>query len=81
MDASGFFTNLSPFLIPITGLLMPVFIVAIVFWHKSREKELQAHMELRQREMEHQQKMKQLELEIEKTKAAQSREPAGKIGS
>ena len=81
MDGSEFLNHLWSFMIPLAGIFMPVFIVAIIFWHKSREKELQAHMELRQREMEHAQKMKQLELEIEKAKAAQSREPAGKIGS
>ncbi len=69
------------FLVPITGILMPVLIVAIVFWHKGRQKELQAHMDLRMREMEHAQKMKQLELEIEKAKAAQAHELAGKMGS
>ncbi len=64
-----------PFLIPIvgtiSGVLMIVAIVAIVFWHKSREKELQVHQEMRIREMEHQRKMKELELEIEKAKANQ----------
>jgi hypothetical protein len=81
VDASGFFSDLSPLLIPLAGILMPVLIVGIVFWYKGREKELQAHMDLRLREMEHQQKMKQLELEIEKAKAARSDEPAGKIGA
>ena len=64
-----------PFLIPIvgtiSGVLMIVAIVAIVFWHKSRERELQVHQEMRIREMEHQRKMKELELEIEKAKASQ----------
>jgi hypothetical protein len=68
--------NLSPFLIPIAGIFMPVFIVGIVFWYKAREKELEAHKEMRMREMEHAIKMKQMELEIEKTRAA-SRESAG----
>jgi hypothetical protein len=64
-----------PFLIPIvgtiSGVLMIVAIVAIVFWHKSRDRELQVHQEMRIREMEHQRKMKELELEIEKAKASQ----------
>jgi hypothetical protein len=55
-------------LIPIAGILMVLGIVAIVFWFRTREKELQYHQDLRLREMEHLQKMKQLELEIEKTK-------------
>jgi hypothetical protein len=47
---------------------MPLGIVGIVFWYKSREKELQFHQDLRIREMEHQRKMKELELEMEKEK-------------
>ena len=77
----AFLNDMSPIMIPIAGILMPVLIVGIVFWHKGREKELQAHMDLRMREMEHQQKMKQMELEIEKAKAAQAREPADKTGA
>ena len=65
----------APFLIPIvgtiSGVLMIVAIVAIVYWHKSREKELQVHQEMRIREMEHQRRMKELELEIGKAKASQ----------
>jgi len=59
----------TPFLIPIAGMLMVVAIVAIVFWHKSREKELQYHQEMRLKEMEHQRRMKELEVEMEKAKA------------
>jgi hypothetical protein len=59
-------------LIPIIAILLPVFIVGIVFWYKAREKELQYHQELRFREMEHQKKMKELEIELEKTKARQA---------
>ena len=55
-------------LIPIVAIAMPLGIVAIVFWYKSREKELQFHQDLRIREMEHQRKMKELELEMEKEK-------------
>jgi uncharacterized protein HemX len=65
-------------LIPITGMLMVVAIVAIVFWYIARQKELQAHQEMRIREqemrireMEQQRKIKELELEIEKAKASQ----------
>jgi len=55
-------------LIPIVAIAMPLGIVGIVFWYKSREKELQFHQDLRIREMEHQRKMKELELEMEKEK-------------
>ena len=55
-------------LIPIVAIAMPLGIVGIVFWYKSREKELQFHQDLRIREMEHQRKMKELELELEKEK-------------
>ncbi len=58
-------------LIPIAGILMPVFIVGIVFWYVRRKKELEFHQELRIREMEHQRRMKELELEIERTRARQ----------
>jgi hypothetical protein len=60
-------------LIPIVGILLPVFIVGIVFWFKSHEKDLQFHQEMRIREMEHQRKMKELDVELEKTKAQQGR--------
>ncbi len=55
-------------LIPIAGMLMVLGIIAIVFWYRAREKELQFHQDLRIREMEHQRKMKELELEVEKTR-------------
>ena len=55
-------------LIPIAGMLMVLGIVAIVFWFKARERELQHHQDLRIREMEHLAKMKQLEIELEKSK-------------
>jgi len=58
-----------PFLIPITGILMPVLIVGIIFWFKAHEKDLQFHQDMRIREMEHQRKMKELEIELEKAKA------------
>jgi hypothetical protein len=63
------FLAFTPFLIPIAGMLMVLGIVAIVFWHKAREKELQYHQEMRLKEMEHQRRMKELELEMEKLKA------------
>jgi len=62
------------FFFPFSGILMPVLIVAIVFWYKAREREIQAHQELRMREMEHQRKMKELEIELEKAKARQASE-------
>ena len=65
-----------PLMIPILTILMPVFIVGIIFWYKARDKELQIHQDLRVRDMQHQQKMKELELEIEKTKARQGPGPA-----
>jgi hypothetical protein len=55
-------------IIPIAGMLMVLGIVAIVFWSKSRAKELQYHQDLRIREMEHQLKMKGLEVELEKAR-------------
>ncbi len=61
----------SVFLIPIAGMLMVLGIVGIVFWFKTRERELQVHQEMRIREMEHQRKMKELDLEIERTKSRQ----------
>jgi len=59
------------------GALMVVAIVAIVFWHRSRERELQFHQDMRAREMEHQRKMKELELELEREK---NRKAADKTG-
>jgi hypothetical protein len=53
------------------GTLMVFGIVAVIFWFKAREKELNIHQEMRIREMEHQRKMKEIELEIEKAKASQ----------
>ena len=67
---------INPFLIPIVGTvagtLMVVAIVAIVFWFKTRERELAAHQEMRLHEMEHQRRMKELEVELEKVKAMQA---------
>lgn len=64
--------DINPLLIPIAGTIfgtaMIVAIVAIVFWFKARDKELQYHQDLRIREMEHQAKMKTLEIELEKAK-------------
>jgi len=54
--------------IPIAGMLMVLGIIAIIFWYKGREKELQVHQEMRIREMEHQRKLKEIELELEKEK-------------
>ena len=65
-------------LIPIAGMLMVLGIVAIVFWFRARDKELQYHQDLRIREMEHQRKMKELEVELERAKALQ---PTGKAAS
>ncbi len=62
----------NPLIIPFAAFLMTIFIVAIVFWHKSREKELRYHQEMRAREMEHELKMKQLEVEKEKLRTRQA---------
>jgi len=66
-------TPINPLLIPIvavvSGTLMIVVIVGIVFWFKARDKELQYHQDLRVKEMAHLEKMKQLEVELEKAKA------------
>lgn len=55
-------------LVPIAGMGMVLGIMAIIFWYKAREKELQVHQDMRIREMEHHRKMKELELELEKEK-------------
>lgn len=60
--------DIPPILVAIIAILMPLGIVAIVFWYKARERELQFHQDLRIREMEHHCKMKELELELEKEK-------------
>lgn len=57
------------FLIPIAAILMPIGIVAIVFWYKARQRELELQESLRLREFEHLQRLKELELEIEKMKS------------
>lgn len=63
-----------PFLIPIVGCIagcaMIVFIVAIVFWHRTRSRELEIHREMRIREMEHERNLKQMELEIARSRVA-----------
>ena len=71
----------NPILIPLVGtvcgVVMIIAVVAIVYWHKTRERELQVHQDLQLREMEHQKRMKELELEIEKTRAQQGAPKAG----
>ena len=64
----GFFF---PFFFPFSGIMLPVLIVGIIFWSKTRERELLTHEQLRIREMEHQRRMKELEVELEKAKAQQ----------
>jgi len=61
----------------ISPVVMVVAIVGIVYWHKTRGRELQVHQDMRIREMEHERKMKEMEiekakLELEKTKASKS---------
>jgi hypothetical protein len=53
----------NPFIIPLGGMVMAIFIVAIVSMRKMRERELQAHQELRIREMEHERRLKEMEIE------------------
>ena len=60
--------DIPPVWIPIAGMVMVLGIIAIIFWYKAREKELQVHQDMRIREMEHHRKMKELELEVEKEK-------------
>ncbi|PYV17996.1 MAG: hypothetical protein DMG21_06590 [Acidobacteria bacterium] len=50
MDHEFMRDNLWPYLallVPILGILMPIFIVGIVFWYKGRVRELDLHKELR----------------------------------
>jgi len=56
-------------LVPVISALVPVAIVAIVFWYKARARELELQESLKRREIEHLQRLKELELEIERTKA------------
>lgn len=51
---------------------MIVIIVAIVFWNRTRTKELDIHREMRLREIEHERNLKQMELDIEKLRATHS---------
>jgi biopolymer transport protein ExbB/TolQ len=66
--------DISPSLIPvaivITGCAMVVGIVAIVFWNKTRSRELELHREIRMREMEHERYMKEKELEIQRLRSS-----------
>ena len=57
----------SPFIIPLGAFAMVICIVAIVTWHKNREKELD--YDLRIQEMEHAKKMKEMDLEMARLKA------------
>lgn len=65
-------TGLLFVMIPLAAILMPVGVVAIVFWYKARRRELDLQESLRLREFEHLQRLKELELEIEKMKARSS---------
>lgn len=62
-----------PLLIPIVGSIAGcttvVLIIAIVFWHKTRSRELEIHREMRLREMEHERSLKEMELEIARSRA------------
>ncbi len=67
-NLTGFITVL----LPLAGVLVPIGIVGIVFWYKSRQRELELQESLRMREFEHLQQLKELDLEIEKAKARNS---------
>ena len=73
-------SNFPEVLAPVLGMcvlgLSTICVVAIVFWYRSRDKELQVRREMRIPEMEHLQKMKELELEIEKAKGRHVQERA-----
>ena len=62
-----------PDIAPVLGMcalgLSAICVVAIVFWYKAHDKELQVQREMRIREMEHLQKMRELEVALEKAKA------------
>lgn len=68
--------NPSPILIPIVacvaGCAMIVAILAIIFWSKTRSRELEVHREMRLREIEHERNLKQMELEAEKLRSARA---------
>jgi hypothetical protein len=66
--------DIAPVLVICALGLTTVCVVAIVFWYRARDKELQFQREMRIREMEHQQKMRELEVELEKAKARQAYE-------
>jgi hypothetical protein len=63
--------DIAPVLVMCVFGLVTVCIVAMRFWYKARDKELQVQREMRIREIEHQQKMKELEVQLEKAKASQ----------
>jgi len=56
-------------LIPLAAILLPIGILAIIFWYKARQRELDLQESLRLKEFEHLQRLKELELEIAKTQA------------
>ncbi|MGH9404883.1 MAG: hypothetical protein ACRD3D_03485 [Terriglobia bacterium] len=52
-----------PIIGTIAGCAMVAIIIAIIFWHRTRVKELEAHREMRIREMEHERSLKEIELQ------------------
>ncbi len=62
-------------LLSLAAILLPIGIVAIVFWYKARERELELQESLRLREFEHLQRLKEMELEIERMKAQGTEKP------
>lgn len=72
--------EMTPTLVPLVGTIagcaMIVLIIAIVFWNRTRMKELDIHREMRLREMEHERNLKQVELDIEKLRATRSQDRA-----
>ncbi len=74
---NGPFYFFQPTMIPLWGMLMVVLVVAIVFWFKAREKELQFHQDMRIREMEHERRLKEMEVEKARLELEKARTSKG----
>ncbi len=58
---------------PLSGIVMIIAVVWIVFWYKARQRELGVHQQLRTREMEHERRLKELEIEKAKSELERAR--------
>lgn len=58
---------------PLSGIVMIIAVVWIVFWYKARQRELEVHQQLRTREMEHERRLKELEIEKAKSELERAR--------